>query len=138
MNITDIITSATPDEAEREVVEKAIVMWRELRTERLEADRQARVLKNDEDKLKSFLIEAFKQQKLEGMIIEGRSTGLATKTQPSVADKEAFLAYIKETGQLDLLQFRLATGAVQERWNSEVEVPGIEEIELYDLFDRKS
>lgn len=138
MNITELITSATPDEAEREVVEKAIVMWRELRTARLEADRQARVLKNDEDKLKSFLIEAFKQQKLEGMIIDGRSTGLSTKTQPSVADKEAFLAYIKETGQLDLLQFRLATGAVQERWNNEVEVPGIEEIELYDLFDRKS
>ena len=138
MNITDIITSATPDEAEREVVEKAIVMWRELRTERLEAERQARVLKNDEDKLKSFLIEAFKQQKLEGMIIDGRSTGLSTKTQPSVADKEALLAYIKETGQLDLLQFRLATGAVQERWNNEVEVPGVEEIELYDLFDRKA
>ena len=138
MNITDIITSATPDEAEREVVEKAIVMWRELRTERLETEHQARVLKNDEDKLKSFLIEAFKQQKLEGMIIEGRSTGLSTKTQPSVADKEAFIAYIKETGQLDLLQFRLATGAVQERWNEDVEVPGVEEIELYDLFDRKS
>lgn len=138
MNITDIITSATPDEAEREVVEKAIVMWRELRTERLEAERQARVLKNDEDKLKSFLIEAFKQQKLEGMIIDGRSTGLSTKTQPSVADKEAFLTYIRETGQLDLLQFRLATGAVQERWNNEVEVPGVEEIELYDLFDRKA
>ena len=138
MNITDIITSATPDEAEREVVEKAIVMWRERRAERLEAERQARVLKNDEDKLKSFLIEAFKQQKLEGMIIDGRSTGLSTKTQPSVADKEALLAYIKETGQLDLLQFRLATGAVQERWNNEVEVPGVEEIELYDLFDRKA
>lgn len=138
MNITEIITSATPDEAEREVVEKAIVMWRELRAERLEADRQARVLKNDEDKLKSFLIEAFKQQKLEGMIIDGRSTGLSTKTQPSVADKEAFLAYVKETGQLDLLQFRLATGAVQERWNNDMEVPGVEEIELYDLFDRKS
>lgn len=138
MNITEIITSATPDEAEREVVEKAIIMWRELRTERLEAERQARVLKNDEDKLKSFLIEAFKQQKLEGMIIDGRSTGLSTKTQPSVVDKEAFLTYIKETGQLDLLQFRLATGAVQERWNNEVEVPGVEEIELYDLFDRKS
>ena len=138
MSILETITKLAPEEAEREIVEKAIVMWRELRTERLEADRQARVLKNDEDKLKSFLIEAFKQQKLEGMIIEGRSTGLSTKKQPSVADKEAFLAYIKETGELDLLQFRLATGAVQERWNSEVEVPGIEEIELYDLFDRKS
>lgn len=138
MNITDIITSATPDEAEREVVEKAIVMWRELRTERLEADRQARVLKNEEDSAKSFLIECFKQQKLEGMIIDGRSTGLSTKTQPSVADKEALIAYIKETGELDLLQFRLATGAVQERWNNDVEVPGVEEIELYDLFDRKS
>lgn len=138
MSILETITKLAPEEAERSVVEQAIVMWRELRTERLEAERQARVLKNDEDKLKSFLIEAFKQQKLEGMIIDGRSTGLSTKTQPSVADKEAFLAYIKETGELDLLQFRLAAGAVQERWNSEVEVPGIEEIELYDLFDRKS
>lgn len=128
----------TPEDAPREHIEELIKFWRERRAERLEADRQARVLKNEEDAAKSFLIECFKQQKLEGMIIDGRSTGLATKTQPSVADKEAFLAYIKETGQLDLLQFRLATGAVQERWNNEVEVPGVEEIELYDLFDRKS
>lgn len=138
MNILETISKLAPEEAERSVVEQAIVMWRDRRAERLEAERQARVLKNDEDKLKSFLIEAFKQQKLEGMIIAGRSTGLSTKTQPSVADKEAFLAHIKATGELDLLQFRLAAGAVQERWNNEVEVPGIEEIELYDLFDRKS
>ena len=128
----------TPEHAPREHVEELIKFWRTRRAERLEAERQARVLKNEEDAAKSFLIECFKQQKLEGMIIDGRSTGLATKTQPSVADKEAFLAYIKETGQLDLLQFRLATGAVQERWNNDMEVPGVEEIELYDLFDRKS
>jgi hypothetical protein len=128
----------TPEHAPREHVEELIKFWRARRAERLEAERQARVLKNEEDAAKSFLIECFKQQKLEGMIIDGRSTGLATKTQPSVADKEAFLAYIKETGQLDLLQFRLATGAVQERWNNDMEVPGVEEIELYDLFDRKS
>lgn len=128
----------TPAAAPREHVEELIKFWRETRAERLEMERKANNLKKEEDAAKSFLIECFKEQKLEGMLIDGRATGLATKKQPAVDDKEAFLAYIKETGELDLLQFRLATGAVQERWENEVEVPGIKEIELYDLFDRKS
>jgi len=128
----------TPKDAPRDHVENMIKRWREVRAERLEMDRKASNLKKEEDAAKSFLIECFKEQKLEGMLIDGRATGLSTKKQPAVEDKEAFLAYIKETGELDLLQFRLATGAVQERWDEDVEVPGIKEIELYDLFDRKS
>lgn len=128
----------TPADAPREHVEEIIKRWREVRAERLEMDRKANNLKKEEDAAKSFLIECFKEQKLEGMLIDGRATGLSTKKQPAVEDKEAFLAHIKATGELDLLQFRLATGAVQERWENEVEVPGIKEIELYDLFDRKA
>lgn len=127
----------TIEEATREDVEKAIVRWRETNFDRLEVERSAKAIKKTEDQLKSFLLEVFKVQKLEGMIIDGRSTGLSTKKGLVVSDKEAFLAYIKQEQALDLLQFRMAEGAVKERMAEGIQVPGTEEAEFYDLFDRK-
>jgi hypothetical protein len=125
------------EEATREDVEKAIVRWRETNFDRLEVERSAKAIKKTEDQLKSFLLEVFKVQKLEGMIIDGRSTGLSTKKGLVVSDKEAFLAYVKQEQALDLLQFRMAEGAVKERMAEGIQVPGTEETEFYDLFDRK-
>jgi hypothetical protein len=125
------------EEATREDVEKAIVRWRETNFDRLEVERSAKAIKKTEDQLKSFLLEVFKVQKLEGMIIDGRSTGLSTKKGLVVSDKEAFLAYVKQEQALDLLQFRMAEGAVKERMAEGIQVPGTEETEFYDLWDRK-
>lgn len=125
-----------PATADRKDVEKAIMKWRDLREQRLAAEKVAARLKDQENAYKSFMLEAFKQQKLEGMLIGGRMTGLTTKPVATVADKEKFLAYVKETGHLELLQFRLATGAVDERTENGVEVPGIEYVDTYDVFDR--
>lgn len=127
-----------PAEADRNTVEQAIKDWREAREARLELDRKAAKLKSVEDGLKSFLLEAFKQQKLEGMLIGGKVTGLTTKRIPIVEDKEKFLSYIRETGELDLLQFRLSPEAVRVRAEEGVEVPGIGEMDTYDLFNRKA
>lgn len=126
-----------PAEATREEVEEAIKEWRSKRAARLEQDKVAAKLKKEEESFKGFILEAFKQQQFEGMIIDGRSTGLTTKKIPSVSDKEKFMAYIRETGELDLLQFRISTGAVDERVANGVEVPGTEYVDYYDLFDRK-
>lgn len=125
------------EEATRDDVEKAIIRWRETNADRLEVERSAKAIKKTEDTLKSFLLEVFKVQKLEGMIIDGRSTGLSTKKGLVVSDKEAFLAYIKQEQALDLLQFRMAEGAVKERMAEGIQVPGTEEAEFYDIFDRK-
>lgn len=127
-----------PAEADRNTVEQAIKDWREARDARLEMDRKAAKLKSVEDGLKSFLLEAFKQQKLEGMLVGGRVTGLTTKRIPIVEDKEKFLNYVRETGELDLLQFRLSSEAVRVRAEEGVEVPGIGEMDTYDLFNRKA
>lgn len=127
-----------PETATRQEVEGCIKAWREARTQRLELDRKAAVAKKSEDSYKSFLIEAFRQQKLEGMLIDGRVSGLATKEIPVVEDKEAFMSYIRETGSLELLQFRLSAPAVAEREEAGVEVPGIGKMETYELFDRKA
>lgn len=124
--------------SDRKAIEEAITAWRAKRAERLAADKVANKLKEKESELKSFILEAFKEEKWEGMLIDGRTTGLSTKLVPTVADKEKFMAYVRETGDLDLLQFRLSTGAVDERRSNGVVVPGTEYTEFYDLFDRKS
>lgn len=127
-----------PEEATREPLEELIKWWRAKREERLAAEKLAAQIKKDEDAFKSFILEAFKQQKFEGMLIGGRTTGLTTKSVAIVKDKEALVKHILASGEIDLLQFRLATGAVDERRDNDVEVPGTEYIEVYELFDRKA
>lgn len=127
-----------PASASREEVEKAIVEWRSYREQRLEADRAARRVKDCEDAFKSFILEAFKQQNLEGMLIDGRLTGLTTRSVPTVSDKEKLIEHIKNTGELDLLQFRLSAPAVEARTENGASVPGTDYIDVYDVFDRKA
>ena len=126
------ITTLTEEE-----LRATITAWREAREARLELDKQAREAKKIEDSHKALLIEAYRAKSLEGQVIGGRVTGLTTRTVPTVADKEAFMAYIRQTGELDLLEFRPHAGAIKARWDEEVDVPGCQEVEVYDLFDRK-
>jgi len=135
--MTDIIKVPVL-EATRAQTEEIISMWREQRTKRLEANRIMEELKKKEVALSSWLLEVFKQQKFEGMLIGGRITGLSKKEVPIVEDKTAFMDYIKKTGELDLLQFRLSNSAVEEREMNGVAVPGIGHTDVFELFDRKS
>lgn len=127
-----------PKEATRSQTEEVIVAWRNKRDERLAADKVAKLLKEEEEHFKSWLINVFIQQKFEGMVIGGKITGLSPKEVPVVEDKEKFCTYILETHQLELLQFRLATGAIKEREEAGISVPGIGHLETYDLFNRKA
>lgn len=124
--------------ATREQAESVIKAWRDKRAVRLEANRIMEDLKKEEIAMSSWLLEVFKQQKFEGMLIGGRITGLTEKEVAAVSDKEALMEYIRKTGELDLLQFRLSTSAVDERKENDVLVPGTEYIIVHELFDRKS
>jgi hypothetical protein len=131
-------TMTTPVvEAPRDLYEVVITQWRAMRAKRLELEREARKAQSAETAFKSYAIEVFRQQKLEGVMINGRVTGLNTKSVAAVSDKEALVKYIKETQNLSLLQFRLATGTVDELKENGVDVPGVEYIDVYDLTDRK-
>ena len=134
--MTDLLTIPVL-EATREQAQEMITLWRAQRAKRLEENRIMEDSKKKEQAMYSWLLEVFKQQKYEGMMIGGRVTGLADKEIPYVEDKEAFLKYMKETGELDLLEFRMAKGAVEERFANGVEVPGVAHMTVYDLFDRK-
>lgn len=125
-------------EAPRDLYEKIIVQWRAMRAKRLELERQAKEAQSTETALKSYAIEVCRAQKLEGVLIDGRITGLNTKNVATVSDKEALINFIRETGDISLLQFRLATGTVDEYTQNDRKVPGTEYIDVYDLSDKKA
>lgn len=127
-----------PIEATRPQVEQAIVAWRAKRAERLEAQRLVDAMQKEESALKSWLIAVFKEQAYEGMVIESRITGLSTREVHSVVDRDALVNYIYENEAIDLLQFRLSESAVGAREEVGQTVPGLDIVEVYDIFDRKS
>ncbi len=51
---------------------------------------------------------------------------VVTKQVPQVKDWDKFYAFVKKTGQFDLVQRRLADTAIRERWDNGKEVPGVE------------
>lgn len=128
----------TPTEADRQLTEEVIRKWREQRVLRLAKEAEAAVLKKSESAMKSWLIQVFQQQKYEGLVIGQRITGLTTREVHSVVDKQAIVDYIYEHQAIDLLQFRLSEGAILEREDNGIPVPGTELVETYDLFDRKA
>lgn len=127
-----------PAEATRQQTEQTIKDWRAKRAERLAADKVAEALKKDESAMKSWLISVFNVQKFEGMVIDGRITGVNPHDVHVVEDKIAFINYIYENEAIDMLQFRLSDGAIFEREEAGDEIPGVRKEEVYDLFDRKA
>lgn len=55
----------------------------------------------------------------------GYTAKLQEKPVPLVTDWVEALDYIRSSGELDLLQKRLAESAVKARWDSGVDIPGI-------------
>ena len=78
-----------PREAKREEVEAAIVEWRTTREARLAAEKVASKIKENEDMVKSWLLDVFIKQRYEGMVIDGRITGLTTRDVPVVGDRKS-------------------------------------------------
>ena len=133
-----MVTDASVFDATRQEVEEAITMWRNHREVRLTIEKQAEALRKQETALKTWVISVLRAQEYEGVVVGGRITALSTKEVPEVLDKESYLDYVRTTGELDLLQFRPAIGAIKERLDNGVEIPGVKLIDVYDLSDRKS
>lgn len=99
------------------------------RAERLELNRQAAILEQEEADLKRELL---KQTKKSGVI--GKYTVIVDIEQvPNVVSWPELIKYIKETGSVDLLQKRLTPRAVKDRLEEEGTIPGVTLIEKTNL-----
>jgi len=126
------------EQVTREVLESMVCLWREQKKHRMALDKVAHQAKSVESVALKWLVHIMHTQEWEGVVIDGRITGVKAAEVPDVIDKEEFLDYVRKTGELDLLQFRPAVRAINGRMEDGVDVPGISIKEVPTLFDRKA
>lgn len=107
--------------------------WFKLRADRLAKDKEAAALKKDENAAKEALIKSLLAQKATGIGGSTVNVSLKTKKKPIVNDWPVLHAYIRETGEFDLLQKRIGEGAVAERWEEGIEIPGVVSFDVDDI-----
>lgn len=93
--------------------------------ERLAADRQAKLLKAEEDDCKAVLMAAMQKMGITSLNGAGASATIVTKDKPYIADYSALEGYIVEHRAIDLLQKRLTESAVKLRWEDGIQIPGV-------------
>jgi hypothetical protein len=123
---------ATPDD-----LKSAISQWRGLNQQRLEADRLSRQLKKDETLLYDWIIEALQKTGIDGLVVGDKITGLQKGSVLTVTDKEALVEYIRRTGNIFILQFRLSQSTVDEHLAEGEDIPGVAKVETFGLYNRK-
>jgi hypothetical protein len=105
------------------------------RAKRLDADKVAKDLKDEESRTEATLIKEMREQQLTA--IGGKLVRLAIPTVPeyvpAVKDWDTFYKHILQTGDFSLLHKRVGTQACKERWDAGDDVPGVERYAVYKL-----
>ena len=99
--------------------------YQEVRASRLAKEKEAEAIKTKETEILEGILGALRESNTEAI---GGSTHLAkrvVKDEPMVEDWEILHLHIQTTGEFELLHRRLTATAVKERWDMDVEVPGV-------------
>jgi hypothetical protein len=120
----DTISSHLPD---------LINQYISVRAQRLAKDAESMEIKEFEDVLKNAIISKYKEQGIKTLGSTNGIVKMTTLIEPVAQDWVPIWAYIRETGQFDLLHKRLANLAVKERWEAGVELPGVGRAEVFKL-----
>jgi hypothetical protein len=100
----------------------------EMREQRLTLQRQVDKMEQDEKDLMYTLTNSMVSDDVLTSTTDGFVAKRKTVNSPIVQDWAATLDYIKTTGQVDLLQKRLTESAVKARWDSGVDIPGVDKL----------
>lgn len=103
------------------------------REQRLVADKEAQKLKSIETDLKFRVMQEMLNNDCHMVGGKYKKVTLRTKSKPTAADWGQIYDYIKEHDAQDLLQRRLAEGAVKDRLQEGEVIPGLELVEINDL-----
>lgn len=97
----------------------------ELRTKKAAAKKVVDEIEEQERQVKNYLIENLPKSSSTGAIGKLAKAQIVTKQEPQVENWDLFYAHIAKTKSWDLLQRRVATGAIKERWENKKQVPGV-------------
>jgi hypothetical protein len=104
-----------------------------IRDQRLALDKQAAEIKETEDVLNKAIIAKMKEEKVEVAGKIGGFVKMKKNVEPTADDWPAVWKYIKENDAFELLHKRLTSEAVKERWENNVEIPGVGRKDVYKL-----
>lgn len=97
---------------------------------RLDAEHKARIAEIDAQmgNAEAFLLNHLNENGLDRIGAGAGTVFVQVKTMPSLKDKGAFIEYIRQTGQVELLQARVSSTAVKEfmEHNNNQLPPGVE------------
>lgn len=96
-----------------------------VRQERAQLERQAAALQQREGQLRNHLIEKLPKSDAAGIAGHVARATVYSDPVPVLEDEKKFYAHLRKTGDFSLLQKRLATAAIEERWAAKQVVPGI-------------
>lgn len=104
-----------------------------LREMRLGIERKVKELKEEEVRKREALFElltAYGLTKASGAVA---TAGIKVSNIPLVEDWDQLHAYIKETGEFDLMQKRISVTAWRARFEEGVDIPGVSKVEDVDI-----
>lgn len=104
-----------------------------LRERRYALQREVDKLQKEEAALREHLIQHLPKSDMTGASGKIAHAQIDTKREPVVEDWEQFYAYIGKKKAFDLLQRRVSTTAVRERWDNKETVPGVGAINIPTL-----
>ena len=107
--------------------------YEEAREARLEKDREAKQLLSVENAAKAKIIEELRRQEVDVVGGKHLTVTLVKKQKPQAAEWAALYEFIWEHKAFDLLHRRLTEKAVKDRWEEGEVIPGVIEVDVYDL-----
>ena len=100
----------------------------DMREKRLSLQRQVDKMEQDEKDLRYTLTNRMVSDNALTTSENGYVAKRKTVIAPIVTNWTATLDFIRSTGQVDLLQKRLTESAVKARWDSGVDIPGVDKL----------
>ncbi len=94
------------------------------------AQRKADEIEAEEKALKEYIINTLPKSQARGVAGRVARVMIDQKEVPSPKDWDKLYKHILKTKSFELLQRRLATQAVTERWEAGKEVPGVERFKV--------
>lgn len=105
----------------------------ELRSQRLDVEKVVKTMKSDELALRVHIKQMLDSINLDGAKGSAATAAVVTSVDPVAKDWLQIYEFIRENDAFDMLQKRLSSMAVKERWESGILVPGIEKFDNWDL-----
>jgi hypothetical protein len=96
------------------------------RAKRLDAEKVAKKIEEDEKALKEYLINNLPKSQAGGIAGKICRVEIKKTPVPIIADEKKFYKFAARKGNEDLLKHSLNVAAIRERWDEKKVIPGIE------------